>query len=294
MLWVLLAGRLCAQAPEYAVERLVFGSPLRLSASRRTAGAVSSITWRGREFLDAYDHGRELQSALSVDGLGECYNPTEAGSERDGTGPRSSSRLIRYLVTGNVLETEAEMAFWLAPGQKYPGGCGGRQEFFAAQNTEVRGGYRVRKRVTVGIGNLPNAIEYAAEFTIPRAHESATYEFATAYLPPEFSAFFTYDPATQRVAPLSDGPGEQTLPVILATPDRSFAMGVWSPDPAARYGRFKFLDKPGTPGWNTVKWNCVFRAMDVAPGVYRNRCFVVVGTVDEVARTLGALSNAKE
>jgi hypothetical protein len=47
---------------------------------------------------------------------------------------------------------------------------------------------------------------------------------ATAYMPPEFTAFFSWGSATFRVAPLSDGLGEQPLPVILATPDRCFAV----------------------------------------------------------------------
>jgi hypothetical protein len=109
-----------------------------------------------------------------------------------------------------------------------------------------------------------------------------TYELATAYMPPQFTAFFAWSPATGRVAPLSNGPGEQPLPVILATPDHSFAMGGWSPDPKPSYGRFRFPD--------TVKWNCVLRENDVAPGKWSNRCFAVVGTVDEGARALLQLS----
>jgi len=276
-------------AADPILTRDVLGSPLRLTASRRTAGAVSSIAWRGREFLNSFDHGRELQSALSFDGLGECYNPTEAGSEHDGAGAQSSSRLVHATARGNVLETETDMAFWLVPGQKYPQGCGGQHRFTSAQNRGVRAGYRIHKRVTVGAAGIPNAIEYAAEFTIPNPHASATCELATAYMPPDFTAFFTWNRATGRVAPLSDGPGEQPLHVILATPDRRFAMGVWSPDPKATYGRFKFLDNPRVAGWNTVKWNCVFREQDVAPGVWRNRCFAVVGTVDEVAAALAQL-----
>ena len=284
-----LAVLLWGESVDFSVSRTVFGSKLRVKASRRTAGAVSSITFRGVEYLNAFDHGRELQSALSFDGLGECYNPTEAGSNPDGRGGTSSTRLLSAHASGRVLTTEADLAFWLRPGQAYPQGCGGRREFTAAQNAGITGGYVMRKRVTLGVGKIANAMEYEAEFTIPRAHASATYEFATGYMPPEFGLFFTFDPAAGRLAGLSDGPGEQALPVILATADRRAAMGVWSPDPKASYGRFKFLGNPGVAGWNTVKWNCVFRAKNVPPGVWGNRCFVAVGTVEEVTSAITAL-----
>ncbi len=281
-----------APAGDLVLTADVLGEPLILTASQRTSGALSSLRWRGREFLNAFDHGRELQSALSFDGWGECYNPTEAGSRNDGTGSVSTSRLIRSRVSGNTLETETDMAFWLAPGQAYPRGCGSRKSLMVAQNQSERDGYILHKRITVGADGVRNAILYDAEFTISHAHESATYELATAYMQPEFDLFLTYDPATDRIEPLSAGPGEQGLPVILSTPDRRFAMGVWSPDPAARYGRFQFLGNPQLSGWNTVKWNCVFRAKNVMPGVYRNRCYAVVGNVDEVARGIATLAHS--
>ena len=50
---------------------------LFLSASARTSGAIDSLVWNNKEFINAWDHGRELQMAVTT-GHGECYNPTEA------------------------------------------------------------------------------------------------------------------------------------------------------------------------------------------------------------------------
>src|SRR5262249_59749765 len=55
-----------------------------VTATGRAAGAIESLQWGDTEFLDAHDHGRDLQSAVSFDGLTECDNPTEAGASRDG------------------------------------------------------------------------------------------------------------------------------------------------------------------------------------------------------------------
>ncbi|MFM9061891.1 MAG: hypothetical protein ACKOOI_02475, partial [Pirellula sp.] len=68
----------------------VEGDPLTITTTSRLAGAVHSIRWKGKEFIDSADHGRQLQSACSFDAMSdepfwaERYNPTEAGSRRDG------------------------------------------------------------------------------------------------------------------------------------------------------------------------------------------------------------------
>jgi hypothetical protein len=84
------------------------------------------------------------------------------------------------------------------------------------------------------------------------------------------------------------------LPVILSTKDRQFAVGVYSPDPRPGYGRFLFMQNPGTKGWNTAKWNCVFRIDAVRPGPLTYRCFLAIGTVEEVRAALRNLTKVPE
>ncbi|MFN5915798.1 MAG: hypothetical protein ACK48K_03520, partial [Planctomycetota bacterium] len=40
----------------------VDGDPLKITTTSRLAGAVHSIRWKGKEFIDSADHGRQLQS----------------------------------------------------------------------------------------------------------------------------------------------------------------------------------------------------------------------------------------
>ena len=87
------------------------------SARRRALPARSTACeWNGREFINTYDHGRQLQSA-STFGSQECFNPTEAGSKDDDRGNTSTSQLLSAKVTGHQFITHSRMAFWLAPGQ---------------------------------------------------------------------------------------------------------------------------------------------------------------------------------
>jgi hypothetical protein len=176
------------------------------------------------------------------------------------------------------------MAFWLPPGGSSVG--------HPAYNDKVVSDHLLTKRVRIGHDGLPHAIEYEVVFTIPSGehHTFAQFEALTGYMPAAFSRFRALDPVAGSLTPLSDGPGEQGRPVVLATPSGSHAMGVYSPErPAPGYGRFRFAAE------RVNKWNCVSRVRarapaGVPPGPYRYRVFVAVGTLDDVRRTLTALA----
>ena len=292
------ASTLLAQAPPGdAVVRAPAGkSEIVVTTTARLAGAIHSLTWGGKEFIDSFDHGRQLQSASAFDAgavrfWAEAYNPTEAGSRRDGAGPTSSSKLLSLTAKGNKLSTTTQMAYWLAPGEKSSG--------HPARNHRVLSDIRLTKDVTLGIPDHPQVIDYRVTFHMPAKEKQhyAQFEALTGYMPAEFSTFWTLDPATGKRTALSDGPGEQSLPVILATPTGSHAMGVYSPDQPSKgfeqagYGRFRFVPE------KVVKWNCVFRVQSrdgVPTGDHSFRMFVAVGTLDDVTRDLSAIARKKE
>ena len=265
-------------------------SEIVITTTARLAGAIHSLTWNGREFIDSHDHGRQLQSASNLDLgkpiTGETYNPTEAGSSGDGTGPSSSSRLLHLVAAGSTLQTTTRMAFWLAPG--------GKSGPNVAKNATVLSDHLLTKRVRIGHGNLPNVISYDVSFGLPvgERHTLAVFEVLTGYMPPEFSRFLAFNPQSGEVEPLSDGPGEIARPVVFTVPEGTHAMGIYAPpQPATRmagptYGRFRFVME------KVVKWNCVFRLHDdrgIAPGDYAFRMFVVVGDLASVTDGLRAL-----
>ena len=292
LLALALAG-LSQESPrgEAEIRRRAGPSWIVLRTTARLAGAVDSLTWNGKEFIDSFDHGRQLQSAASFgdggpDFWAETYNPTEAGSRADGTGPTSTSVLLSFKAEADRLETRTRMAFWLRPGEFSEGR--------PARNRTALSDHIVSKRITLGWGGLDHVLEYRVLFTVPRgeSHRFAQFEAVTGYMPAEFSHFLAYDPAQGALRELSDGPGEQSRPVVLATPSGSHAMGVYSPDQPsegfedAGYGRFRFAAQ------RVVKWNCVFRirsAAGVRPGDYPFRTYVVVGSRTDVLEALKAL-----
>jgi hypothetical protein len=269
-------------------------SAIVIQTTQRLAGAIGSLRWQGKEFINITDHGRELQSACSFDNTaaanGETFNPTEAGSRDDGAGTHSTSRLLEITASGNHLHTKTQMAFWLAPGE--------RSEGQLARNTNTLSDYLLTKDVTIGFGRWPQALDYRVTFSVPTnaTHVFNQFEALTGYLPPEFDHFWQFNSQTGKLEPLSAGPGEIKNPVVLATADGKFAMGIFSPPQdqpdtsGPTYGRWNFKDAQVT------KWNCVFRvrnANGLRSGDYTYRMLVPVGTLEQVAAMLKDWQNWK-
>jgi len=285
-------GRVHAAPPDgNAVIRAAAGpSEIVITTTARLAGAIDSLTWNDKEFIDSFDHGRQIQSAVNLDNgtpiLDETFNPTEAGSRRDGRGDQSSSRLLRLRADSNTLHAVTQMAFWLAPGE-----TSGPN---SAKNTTAVSDHLITKRVRIGYKRLPHVISYDVTFSLPlgERHRQAVFEAVTGYMPQEFQRFMQFNLKTGDLEPLSDGPGEQLLPIVFTVPSGAHAMGIYAPPQPARsrtgptYGRFRF------PAEKVVKWNCVFRIHDeggIAPGEYPFRMFVIVGDLSDVRDALRAL-----
>ncbi len=271
--------------PGHIVIRAPAGnSEIVITTTNRLAGAIHSLTWNGQEFINSSDHGRQLQSAANFDAgstiRNETYNPTEAGSRRDGAGPRSSSKLLSMTHGKHWLQSTSQMAFWLAPGD--------RSGDHLAKNTTIRSRHQLTKRVEIGYREMPHVIRYRVTFHVPpdEQHQVAVFEALTGYMPASFSRFWKFNPRSSQLEPLSDGPGEQPAPVVLATPDGRFAMGCFTPEKSRPqlesigYGRFRFRAA------KVVKWNCVFRLRNretaIASGKHSFEILVLVGALETV------------
>lgn len=291
---------------ELTLSKPVFDSTLRLSVdTTNLAGSIYSMTYRGVQYIDSYDHGRELQSASSFNKWGECFNPTEAGGSYNGRGYQpSSSVVLSSSVSGSTLSTMTNMAFWLAPGTAYGRPCTSQVSVSSAQNTTILSGHKLEKQVTVGVNYLngstmttiPNALDFKINFhvpSVPIGNTLSQFEVLTGYMPPSFSLISVFDPINDQITPITTTMGEQPYPLVFMTSNQNHAMGVYSPDnivgmKGPGYGRFVFLNE------SVVKWNVVFRQFNEAavPGKYNFRVFVSFGTVQEVKNAMKALYSA--
>jgi hypothetical protein len=269
-------------------------SEIVIKTTSRMAGAIESLQWGGKEFINDSDHGRVLQTAWNGNAgrepiADETFNPTEAGSLDDGSGVPSSSQLLAIQAHGNHLETLSQPAFWLSPTET----SGGKP----ARNKTVLSNDRLRKRVVIGYKKLPHAIDYRVTVSLAPEDRNTrcVTEALTGYMSPEFDVFQVFDPKTGKLASIDDGPGEQPLPLVFSTADGKYAMGVFSPQAEAPrdghgptgpiYGRWRMKE------FSVVKWNCVFRLQNPngLSGDFNCHVFVVVGSLEDVRTTLAAL-----
>lgn len=262
----------------------ITGNGITISTCDHDAGAICSVTWNGKQFIDDYDHGRQLQSAVAfgptkedVNGNSEAYNPTEAGASvaTNGVNPSPSSSVqLEGSVANGVLYTKVQMAY-----------------FIPVNGVALSNNY-VQKWVSIGLPGMPNVIKYKTTFTRAwgETHGYGQYEALTGYMPASFSSFYTLDVVggAWTAQPLSDGPGEQTKPVIMCTPDSQHCMGIYSPNvpqatyPDAGYGRWRFTYQ------NVVKWNTVTR-LNNPPYLLDLTQYVLVGTMDQVTTQMRQL-----
>jgi hypothetical protein len=296
-LFFLLTLTVCYQASfsqgDASISNAAGPSNIVITTYQRYAGAIGSITWNGKEFIDSKDHGRLLQTATTFNNWGECYNPTEAGSQKDFTGPTSSS-ILRYLSTaGNCLETNIQPCFWVPPGET-TNTCG------LAKNTTVVSDHIFTKRVSIGLPGMPHVVKYDVDIWVPEHYTSFSWEVLTGYLADEFTSFWNYDPATQSLTsvPTLGGHGaEGDLPEILSTPDHNYAMGIYCSDRTSnsngrywgpRYNKVGGTDAQGIQN----KWNCIFRSQDSgAYGNYQFHCYLIIGTLNDVTSSMTQLYN---
>ena len=223
------------------------GSEIVITTTPRLSGAIHSLTWNGKEFIDSFDHGRQLQAASNLDFgtpiTGETYNPTEAGSRDDDVGEKTTSRLLFLRAEPHSLQTVTQMAFWLTPGEKSGPN--------PAKNTTALSDHLLTKRVTIGYKNLPHVISYNVAFSLPigERHNEAVFEAITGYMPPEFENFYQFNPRSGEIELLATDSTEDALPLIFAVPGGTHAMGIYAPPQPQRnvtgptYGRFRFPPK---------------------------------------------------
>lgn len=257
--------------------------PISIKLDRDYGGAITSLSYQGREFVNIDDHGREIQSAVSFDNLGECYNPTEAG--RYGDTDKSTSVVLEAQVTPTSLHTLTDAAFWLWPGHFYwnlP--CGtAKPTVYSAQNTTDTGGYLIEK--TIDFPDIPNAIHFNLAWHVPNYHTSGTFEW-TGYLLWEFDKFYTYDIGARNLKPLladeTVNIGEQPFPIIVS--NGYYAMGVYARQYPG-YGRWSFKSS------RTNKWNAVWRESPVPKDrIVRHDAYLCVGLMEDVQKCLVSVS----
>src|SRR5436190_2993907 len=131
----------------------VFGQTLSISTSSQFAGAISSIKWGGKEYINNWDHGRQLQVNAQFFNRFCCYNPYEAGSFEDARGATSTSKVLSLSASGNRLEATTQMAWNFKEFNHNPvaaDACGDPTKWLlVTPYTSPLSNYKIHKTVTI-------------------------------------------------------------------------------------------------------------------------------------------------
>ena len=261
----------------------VNGAWLVLKSRGDYAGAISSLSYGGREYLDGTEHGYLLQGAVQYDGGAECLNPTQAGSRTDPPG-RSSSRLLQAEMGPAIYRTTTQMAYWTPPGRSCTDAAGRRS---LSWNDRVLSDAIYSQRLTPNYRGRWNAILDHVTLVTGRRHRQVGFEAVTGYMPTSFDTFYDFDPDTHRLKPDADllaHSAERPEPLVVATRDGRQAMAVLSlQDGATAY-------YAGFHNLKVSKWSLVFHWPEgLAPGRHVVDSVIIIGARDQVAATLAAL-----
>jgi len=284
----------------------VNGQTLTISASWSTAGAIMSLKLGDVEFVDNADHGRQIQSAIQLNGIDPSYNPNEAGSIDDGSvfcSTCTTSELLGLAIpSSNRLMTTTDMAYFFvkSSGLLTPE----QQDHTIPPSNAPHDGqltqFWTQKDVTIGPPGLPgNVIEYLCSFqpsatTPPEPVTSSIASSAGVYLKyPDFSQAWTYDLATRTLLQHHDANGSDDMIKIMIRPSSPLgplALSAYAPEHLQPYGVSAanfgwWLD--GSSAWPSTFLNPSHYASGPLPVSYRT--YLVVGNPGEVMSSLDSL-----
>ena len=284
------------------ISATVFGDTLTIKTSSAFAGAISSLRWRNKEFVNTWDHGREFTSAFSAFNRFECYNAYETGSLADDQGPTSSAKLLSLSASGSTLDTNCQMCWYTNSHEASPGDhCGDPANWLPCpQYNGPLSDYLLHKNVKIGYAGMPNVIEYLIDLWIPEVARKGELQTVVAVLPYEFANLRSYDVVSKTYRTVRAIGGEDESVKVLATADGAYALGYYSPELLQPYttefGGFRWgfalpdpINYPNDPNFACAGFGGIDRFDTYGPGYRSARSYLVVGNLDQVKSTLSDL-----
>jgi hypothetical protein len=248
---------------------------LTIRSEPKFAGAISSLVFRGQQYVNSDDHGRLMQGAIAYNDRFECLNPTQAGGSRDrrNLGKRSTSQRLQASPDGTSgFSVTTRMAYWFRPGMTCEVPGEGRQP---VENRTRMSPDLYAQTHRFNYRGYADVVGLDVTYTIAQTYRSAVVEALTIYTPLAFDTFHSLDLASGELKEEpTTSPEETPTPIILSTKDGKSAIAFVSEQKGASYARFRFSD--------TNKISLVYRERNGISGVNRYKAAWVIGTRDEV------------
>lgn len=207
------------------------GSQITVGTNAAAGGSIFTLTWNGKQFINDYDYGRQIQiaenSVSSCSGYNCADNPTEAGDKwgcnRTNTdnpprpGWRAHGSITNsYSCSNKILNTSTYPLQWepqlLAP-NGFPGG----------DDNPVRWLGTFSKKLTFDFQARPNIIQFQTTIKYPTAENQARQQVTPAvYLTEEFIKAYKYEGGTVYQSGVPRGALSGNLDSSIPTTDPNY------------------------------------------------------------------------
>ena len=265
-----------------------------ITAHSNYGGAITSLKFRGEEWVNtplywtgAEDHGRSIQSAVWLNELGECLNPTQAGSD-----PRS--QLINSSWTRSnwqhltTIYTSSQLGYWLEPGFSYQRGCGAHPEITSAQNTSTMSNVILNSNYTLGYAGVPNVLTVNNAFNMDKKYTDGV--FQTVWFSDQTFDQAEYINLTTGVITPASKATEQWSPIIMYEADEQRAIGIYSKVPNMRFTwNYGHVDEFSSSHLSAYYRSFYFGKTVRAQSIVKTEVQFVFGTKLEVEATMKKL-----
>ena len=289
------------------------GNKITIKSNLAAGGSIWEWVWNGKQFVDSYDYGREIQSSMSF--INNKALPTEGGDKYRPSDDKQywhGSPIITYgnSITPNAKTqtTRAAPLEWMYT--DYNGGLENVPVVYA--------GWQLGKDIklddtTLNLGSgfeylRDQVVKYDTVLYTPITLTQANIEIPTAYLKAEFNRAFSFDASKTDINQgtheitnsefnnLETGVYHKQFEVpaggaIYATQDLKYALGVYGSTPenggdAVYFTVWKFgsLNNPSVTKWSAGNGWSTFPA-----GENRFTTYIISGTLDDVRAAMRRL-----
>ena len=286
------------------VNTSVTAGGVTIKANEVAGGIISELTWNGKQFINNWDYGRQIQTAFNLDVVHLKNNPTEGGSKYGCPGVKDAefaqgSPTIDLDVLGSSLTTETRPLIWVPENQ------GGDDTHPVLWDGTIEKEVKLNHFTTYDA----HVMKWTTTLDMPQSYTYFDWELVTAYLNGEFNKLYTYDADTDTRKdktsvvtnntcrdPSADADLRPSAGgVIIANSTGTHALGAYrSDDPndsfTNTFALCKFLNGGGNGKYdaNTTKWTVLGRrtSAGVSSGTISGVAYLVVGTLDDVTTTM--------
>jgi hypothetical protein len=243
----------------------ITGGGVTVKSNSITGGAVWEWWWKGKEFINDYDYGRQLVMAVypetgqAIQEAGDRYGAVSVPLYARHPAPT----LYVKNLAGNRQSTRAIPIEWDPDSHG-----GGKDHAVIYANVKIGKDLTLNWRGPDDVDRQWPVVLYESKYEGP-AFAVANVEAPTAYLNPEFSTYYKYDAKTDTLSEVVakktkvniSGGGADGLILASGTGPDAIAMGIYKNDPNA--GIVLYDDSGpsvGHYGPGFSKWGIVYRS----------------------------------